>query len=130
MRFLADMGVSMRTIGWLREQRHDAVHLREEGLQRLSDEQILVKARAERRVLLTMDLDFGYLLAVSRAQLPSVILFRLSDERSEVVNRRLADVLTQRRSDIEAGAIISVSEVAIRIRRLPMQLQETGAGED
>ena len=130
MRFLADMGVSMRTIGWLREQKHDAVHLREEGLQRLSDEQILVKARAERRVLLTMDLDFGYLLAVSRAQLPSVILFRLSDERSEVVNRRLADVLTQRRSDIEAGAIISVSEVAIRIRRLPIQLQETGAGED
>lgn len=121
MRFLADMGISMRTVGWLREQGYDVVHLREEELQRLPDEEILVKARAEGRVLLTMDLDFGYLLAVSRAQLPSVILFRLSDERSEVVSGRLADVLAQHGSDMEAGAIISVSEVAIRIRRLPIQ---------
>jgi predicted nuclease of predicted toxin-antitoxin system len=33
MRFLADMGISMRTVEWLRRQGHDIVHLREEGLQ-------------------------------------------------------------------------------------------------
>ena len=120
MRFLADMGVSARTVAWLRQQGYHAVHLRDEGLQRLPDEEILTKARVEKRILLTMDLDFGYLLAVSREHLPSVILFRLSDERSEVVNRRLADVLSQCQSDIEAGAIISVSDTAIRVRRLPI----------
>jgi len=67
-------------------------------------------------------LDFGYLMAVSGEQLPSIILFRLADERSEVVNERLADVLAQCKGDLEAGAIISVSEVAIRVRRLPIQL--------
>jgi predicted nuclease of predicted toxin-antitoxin system len=120
MRFLADMGISMRTVVWLRQQGHDAIHLREEGLQRLADEAILAKARTEERILLTMDLDFGYLLAVSEEHLPSVILFRLSDERSEVVNKRLADALAQCMSDLEAGAILSVSEAAIRARRLPI----------
>jgi hypothetical protein len=36
MRFLADMGVSLRVVEWLRGRREDVVHLRDEGLQRLS----------------------------------------------------------------------------------------------
>ena len=114
------MGVSNRTVTWLRQQAYDAVHLREAGLQRLPDDRVLAKARLEGRILLTMDLDFGYLLAVSGESLPSVILFRLSDESSEVVNRRLAVVLSQCRNDIEAGAIVSVSDTTIRVRRLPI----------
>lgn len=43
MRFLADMGISQRTIEWLRRQGHEALHLREEHLERLPDEEILVK---------------------------------------------------------------------------------------
>jgi len=100
MRFLANMGISSRTVEWLREQGHNAVHLREQDLQRAPDDEILAKARAEGRVLLTMDLDFGHLLAVSNEKLPSVVIFRLSDERSEIVNERLADVLAQCAQDI------------------------------
>jgi predicted nuclease of predicted toxin-antitoxin system len=33
MRFLADMGVSMRVVEALRSSGHDAIHLRDEGLQ-------------------------------------------------------------------------------------------------
>jgi len=36
--FLADMGISLRTVSWLREQGYDVVHLRDEGLQTLSDQ--------------------------------------------------------------------------------------------
>ncbi|MEW5767468.1 MAG: DUF5615 family PIN-like protein [bacterium] len=121
MKFLADMGVSMHTVVWLRRQGYDTIHLREEGLQRLSDEKILAKAKIEKRILLTMDLDFSYLVAIGKGFLPSVILFRLSDERSEGVNRRLADVLTNHKDDLELGAIASVSEVSIRVRRLPIK---------
>jgi len=120
MKFLANMGISTRTVAWLRQQGRDAVHLRDERLQRATDEDILKKARTEDRVVLTMDLDFGYLLAISGEQLPSVILFRLEDESAEVVNKRLEEVLAQCVSDLEAGAIISVNEAAIRVRRLPI----------
>jgi len=71
------------------------VHLREEGLQTLPDDEILVKARAEGRIVLTLDLDFGQLLAMSGESLPSVILFRLGNENYNMINERLATVLHQ-----------------------------------
>ena len=55
MRFLADMGLAQSTIAFLRAQGHDAVHLREQGLQQLEDVEIVRKARAEGRVILTHD---------------------------------------------------------------------------
>ena len=35
MRFLADMGIDIRVVQWLRQKGHDAKHLRDEGLQRI-----------------------------------------------------------------------------------------------
>ncbi len=69
MKFLADMGISQKTVEWLRNQGHDLVHLREQGLQRLADEDILMKAKTEERIILTMDLDFTNLLAWNKETL-------------------------------------------------------------
>jgi predicted nuclease of predicted toxin-antitoxin system len=44
MKFLADMGISPRAVDFLRDMGHDAVHLYEEGLERLPDSDILAKA--------------------------------------------------------------------------------------
>ncbi len=41
------MGVTMRVVEWLREQRHDAAHLRDENLQRMPDPDIFRKAATE-----------------------------------------------------------------------------------
>lgn len=57
MKFLADMGVAFRVVYWLRHAGHDAVHLREQGLQRMSDVDIFLKAKREGRIILTFDLD-------------------------------------------------------------------------
>jgi predicted nuclease of predicted toxin-antitoxin system len=51
------MGVSITTVEALRAAAHDTVHLREEGLIRLPDPDIVAKAAQERRVVLTFDLD-------------------------------------------------------------------------
>ncbi|QLE56060.1 DUF5615 family PIN-like protein [Nostoc sp. TCL26-01] len=120
MKFLADMGISPRTVNWLKTAGYDAVHLVDESLERLADDEILVKARFEGRILLTVDLDFGYLLAVSRATLPSVILFRLGNESYEIINERLAEVLNRFEPDLKVGAIISVSDRDFRVRQLPI----------
>ena len=58
MNFLADMGISGLTVEWLRQQGHVATHLRDEGLQRLTDDLIVEKARSEEKIILTVDLDF------------------------------------------------------------------------
>jgi len=86
MRFLGDMGVSRRVIEWLRAAGHDAVHLRDEGLKRLSNGDIFQKGFAEQRIVMTFDLDFGEILAGSAGQVVSVVLFRPHDTRTDHVS--------------------------------------------
>lgn len=121
MRFLADMGVSPATVAFLRENGHDAIHLADEGLHRLPDPQILEKARAERRILLTHDLDFSDLVAVSGVRLPSVILFRLRAMRPKHVNHYLQETIAHQADALAQGAIVSITESQVRIRELPLR---------
>jgi predicted nuclease of predicted toxin-antitoxin system len=93
MRFLADMGVDVRVVAWLRQQAHDAKHLRDEGLQRSPNGEIFAKAVAENRVVLTFDLDFGEIAALTKGRKASIILFRLHNTRTPHVIDRLARAL-------------------------------------
>jgi predicted nuclease of predicted toxin-antitoxin system len=114
------MGLARSTTAFLRAQGHDAVHLRDQGRQRLSDQQIVDKARAENRVILTHDLDFGRIIALSGVGVPSVIAFRLADMRPVEVNRYLGQILARFATELENGALVSVSEGSIRVRSLPI----------
>lgn len=114
------MGVSIRTVEWLRDLGHDAVHVREYGMHRASDALILARGRSEGRIVLTMDLGFGYLLAISGQRLPSVIIFRLEDETSENLNRKLEIVFNMFTDQLDSGSVLSVGERQIRARRLPI----------
>jgi predicted nuclease of predicted toxin-antitoxin system len=123
MRFLADMGMSQRVVTWLTEQGHDAVYLRDQGLQRLEDEGIVAKAVQEARIILTLDLDFAEILALSGRQNVSAVIFRLHNTRSVHVIRRLERVLVESAQDLEEGAIIAVEEHRHRVRLLPIGRQ-------
>jgi predicted nuclease of predicted toxin-antitoxin system len=120
VKFLADMGVSMTVVRNLREAGYEAIHLREEGLQRLPDPEILEKARQEERIVLTFDLDFGDLLAASSALLPSVIIFRLQNTLPSFASARLLEVLSECSEDLETGAIVMIEDGRYRLRRLPI----------
>jgi predicted nuclease of predicted toxin-antitoxin system len=122
MRFLADMGISPKTVAFLQGIGYDAIHLRDQGLDRLPDATILGKALSEGLILLTHDLDFGKLIAASGAKLPSVITFRLRNMRPERVNLHLQGIIAQHQEALEKGAIISVTEGQIRVRFLPLAL--------
>lgn len=123
MKFLFDVGVSHRSAEYLNTLGHEATHLRNLGLQRLPDPKILHKALDEARVIVTHDLDFGELVAKSENRLPSVISFRLRDMRHKQVNFYLDRILQDHQDDLCKGAILSVTEGRIRIRRLPMHLK-------
>jgi predicted nuclease of predicted toxin-antitoxin system len=120
MKFLADMGISPKTVTHLQALGHDVVHLHDQGLDLSSDAEILEKARREDRVLLTHDLDFGELVAASGARLPSVVIFRLRNMRPECVNRYLEEIATQHKDALAEGAIVSAREGQVRVRALPL----------
>lgn len=115
------MGVSMSTVHSLRDAGYDAVHLRDERLMKMQDPDILAKARAEERVVLTFDLDFGDLLAASGENLPSVVIFRLRNQTPAAVTPRLLSVLSDCEVDLARGSVVLVEEAHYRIRRLPIQ---------
>jgi predicted nuclease of predicted toxin-antitoxin system len=121
MRFLADAGISPKTVEFVNELGHEAVHVRALGLQRAPDLDLVNRARADSSVILTFDLDFGDILALGVLDKPSVILFRLADERAESVNRHLSTVVAERHAELESGALIVVEDAQYRIRRLPIR---------
>jgi predicted nuclease of predicted toxin-antitoxin system len=121
MKFLADMGVSMTTVDALRHLGEEIIHLREEGLHRLPDSEILDKARREQRVVLTFDLDFGDLLAAGGGATPSVVLFRMRNQTPGSVTPRLISVLSSCRGELEQGALVIVEDERYRLRRLPIR---------
>lgn len=118
MRFLADMGVAQRIFEWLRAEGHDATHLRDKGLQRLPNGDIFRKALDEGRIILTFDLDFGEIVALSSGRRTSVILFRLHNTRTPHVIDRLRKVLRDSGEALEHGAVVIVEESRHRTRRL------------
>ena len=119
MKFLGDMGISPKTVLYLKTLGYDAVHLLDEGLNRLPDSEILEKGQVEGRIVLAPDLGFGDLLAASGDRLPSVIIFRLYNMKPQNVNRYLQKIIAQYQNELEQGAIISVTEAKIRVRLLP-----------
>jgi predicted nuclease of predicted toxin-antitoxin system len=118
--FLGRHGRIAASVEWLRTNGHEAVHLRDEGLQRLPNGEIFQKAGREQRIVLTFDLDFGEILATSGGQIVSVILFRLRNTRASFVIQRLEDVLNQSSPALSQGAIVVVEDGRHRVRSLPI----------
>ena len=120
MRFPADMGISPKTVDFLNALQHDATHVHDQELDSAPDSVILKKAREERRILLTHDLDFGELLAASGTVSPSVIIFRLRNMHPNRVNTSLDSIINKHAALLEQGVIVSVDEGQIRVRLLPV----------
>jgi predicted nuclease of predicted toxin-antitoxin system len=77
VRFLNDMCMDVRITSWLNSHGHEATHLRDQGLQRLPNGAIFDKGIAESPVIMTFDLDFGEIVALSKGRKTGVVLFRL-----------------------------------------------------
>ena len=120
MRILADMPISPRTVEFFRELGHEVTHAAELSMALSPDEDIVEFAKSEGLVILTEDLDFAAILAVTRAVEPGVMILRVGNWKREQIELRLAHVLQEITEETLYNSIVMIERNRIRVRRLPI----------
>jgi predicted nuclease of predicted toxin-antitoxin system len=121
MKFLVDMPLSPELAAWLVESGHEAVHVLNLGLHRASDVTILERAREDERVVVTADLDYPRILALTQSQGPGLILFRGGNYSEAESVARLRRALQTIPAEELAHSIIVIEKDRIRRRRLSLE---------
>lgn len=119
-RVLLDQGLPRSAASLLRDEGWDVVHTGDIGLSRATDREILDFARTEERVIITLDSDFHTILAVTNASSPSVIRIRLEGLRGPDLALLIKRIWPKVEPQLKKGAMVTVSESAIRIRNIPV----------
>ena len=120
MKLLLDQGLPRSTVSQLSKTGIEAVHVGEIGMAAADDAEILAFAEQHSRAVVTLDADFHALLARSGAAGPSVIRVRIEGLRAAGLADLLKDVLEICEEDLGKGAMVSATEKAVRVRRLPL----------
>lgn len=120
MKLLVDMNLSPRWVTALQAAGIEARHWSTIGTPDAPDEEVLSWTAANGFVLLTHDLDFGAILAFSRAATPSVIQIRTDDLRPEGLAIRIAATLDQLAQPLADGALVTIEPARERVRILPL----------
>jgi predicted nuclease of predicted toxin-antitoxin system len=120
VKLLLDQGLpraavaELATLGW------DVVHVGEIGMAAATDKDILHRALAEQRAVVTLDADFHAILALENASAPSVIRVRLEGLRGADLAALIHRVVWVCEADLVAGALVTVDDSGVRVRALPV----------
>jgi predicted nuclease of predicted toxin-antitoxin system len=120
MRLLIDMNMSPGLCSRFQAVGREAVHWATVGAPNAPDKAIMAYAKTQGLVVLTHDLDFGAILAATRAEGPSVVQIRTEDVMSDRFVSLVSIALTRFESELTAGALVIVDESRSRVRVLPI----------
>jgi predicted nuclease of predicted toxin-antitoxin system len=120
MKLLVDMNLSPEWVAVLVAAGWESVHWSAVGDPRARDKEIMVWARQHGHVVFTHDLDFGTLLALTRAEGPSVIQIRTQNITPQASGPLAVKALRQFERELTAGALIVLDEARARARVLPL----------
>ena len=121
MKFLLDMPVSFLLLDVLQQYGHEGVHAYQIGKDRAPDDELREIARRESRVIITADLDFPRLMALSLAEGPGLILFRGGNYSDSEMCDLLARVPRKVPPEVLARSICVVDRRRVRVTRLPFE---------
>lgn len=78
-------------------------------------------ARGHQHVVFTHDLDFGTLLALTRASGPSVVQVRAQDVLPDHLETAVVSAIRRYEESLQKGALVTVDEVRGKVRMLPIR---------
>jgi predicted nuclease of predicted toxin-antitoxin system len=120
VKILLDMNLSPAWVPYLTQAGFDCVHWRDVGEVAAPDTVVMSWARDNGYVLFTHDMDYGALLAASRATGPSVLQVRVKNTMPDAIGHDVVRVLNLRGDLFRRGVLVTVDRVRARIRVLPL----------
>jgi predicted nuclease of predicted toxin-antitoxin system len=115
-----DMNLSPTWVKFLEARGWTVRHWSTVGDPQASDRTIMKWAVDNDHMVLTHDLDFGALLALTHAAGPSVVLVRDRDILPDAIGVSVVAALKQYREHLARGAIVVVDGTNSRVRILPL----------
>ena len=117
LRFLADESCDFAAVRVLRADGHDVVAV-SEVTQRSVDRELIEQSAREKRILVTEDKDFGWLVFVSHEDSAGVILIRFPGNARETLVQTIHQIVSEQGEQLY-GAFVVVQPGHIRISRKP-----------
>lgn len=115
MRFLADENFPLDAVKALRQRGQDIVWIRTES-PGISDPEVLSRAQAENRILLTFDKDFGELAFKTRLPADSgIVLFRILAPSGSIVAQKVVAAISLRDDWVGHFSVVEDDKVRMRL---------------
>jgi predicted nuclease of predicted toxin-antitoxin system len=121
MKVLIDMNLSPDWREVFERAGIEAIHWSTAGDPKATDREILAWARQRNYLVFTHDLDFGRLLALTRASGPSVLQLRTEDNLPETLAPLVLRTLHDHGELLERGSLVVLEPTTARARILPIK---------
>ena len=119
MKFLIDMNLSPHWSATLQAAGYQAEHWSKLGRGDASDREIMAYARDHDLIVLTHDLDFSTILALTNWNKPSVVQIRAVNTSPEAIGAAVIKALVLTADELLSGAVLTVEPARSRLRVLP-----------
>ena len=120
VRYLADVNISPATVAAVRSAGFD-IHRVDDNLPPTApDSDIIALAIRHNRTVITQDLDFSALVALSGKLAPSILTLRLNAPSPAETTAVLRRVLPAVEPHLVRGALASTDGASVRVRALPV----------
>ena len=116
MRFKLDENLPREASALFREAGHDALTVADQRLSGADDAALYDVCGQERRILVTLDVDFANVQAYPPVQSPGLIVLRLKEQSRPAVLSAIGSVLSLLQHEPVNGRLWIVEEQRIRIR--------------
>jgi predicted nuclease of predicted toxin-antitoxin system len=120
VKLIIDENLPPSWVAYLTPAGHEPLHWRQIGKPGDPDEIIFQYAKENACIILSQDLDFTRMLALSGESLPSVIQLRVDCPLPEHIGKEVLFVLESFASELNSGCLVSIDIDTRRLRLLPL----------
>jgi len=120
MKILVDMNLSPKWADFLTGNSIEAVHWSSIGHPDAPDTAIFDYAQTHDFTVLTNDLDFGFILAITHGKKPSVIQTRTGTLGPHKIGSIVVSAINLLSADIDQGALVTIDQHKTRVTLLPL----------